>query len=133
MFILEEYLAAIALAILVALVGSVLVLTVLTLTREGDVFERSLLSGSVVLPPSWRRLWLAMKVADKWRALSVTRGHRSCPWWRRLRAWASLKTVASLAGRSGSVTERSVRRKSYRLRIRSLDHLRARIWGRNLD
>jgi hypothetical protein len=84
-YILEEYLAVIVLAIALGVAGTAMLILVLPLNEEEDrLFEHALPTGTFALPPQWPRLWLLMTVAEMWRALSISFGRRAKLWWRRV-------------------------------------------------
>jgi hypothetical protein len=71
MFVLEEYLAVIVLAVVVSFAGSLIVLLLLTPNEEARFFDKALSAGSFAMPPSWPRLWPLMKIVETWQRLSV--------------------------------------------------------------
>jgi len=71
MFVLEEYLAVIVLAVVVSFAGSMILLLVLTLQEEKQFLDRGLFTARFVMPPSWPRLWALMKIVETWQRLSV--------------------------------------------------------------
>jgi len=72
MFVLEEYLAVIALAVVVSFAGALIVLLLLTLDKEARFFDKALSAGSFAMPLSWPRLWALMKIVETWQRLSVS-------------------------------------------------------------
>ena len=56
MYVVEEYLAAIIMAVVVSFAGSMSLLLVLTLQEEKQFLDRGLFTGRFVMPPSWPRL-----------------------------------------------------------------------------
>jgi len=82
MYVLEEYLAVIILAIALGIAGMAIVVLVLMVYDEDRLSHRALLTGSFALPPSWSRVWLAMRIAERWRALPMCFGRRAKLWWR---------------------------------------------------
>lgn len=84
MYLLEEYVAAVALAILAGLAATIIWAVVLTLREEERSFDRALSTGCFALPPSWPRLWLVMAIAQRWRGVPVAISWRTRLWWRRL-------------------------------------------------
>jgi hypothetical protein len=81
---LEEYLAVIVLAIVLGIAAMTILALVLMLHEEDSLFDRALLTGTFALPPSWPRIWLAMRIAKKWRALPMSFSRRAKLWWRRV-------------------------------------------------
>ena len=72
MFVLEEYLAVIVLAVAVSWAGALIVLLLLTLDEEARFFDKALSAGSFAMPPAWPRLWALMKIVETWQRLSVS-------------------------------------------------------------
>jgi hypothetical protein len=70
-YVLEEYLAVIVLAIVLGIAAMAILALVLTLHEEDQLFDHALLRGSFALPPSWPRLWPLMKIVETWQGLSV--------------------------------------------------------------
>ena len=84
MYVLEEYLAAIILAIALGIAEMAILVLVLMVHEEDRLLDRALLTGSFALPPSWSRVWLAMRIAERWRALPISFGRRAKLWWQRV-------------------------------------------------
>jgi hypothetical protein len=72
MFVLEEYLAVIVLAVVVSFAGALIVLLLLTLGKEARFFDKALSGGNFAMPPSWPRLWPLMKIVETSQRLSVS-------------------------------------------------------------
>lgn len=72
MFVLEEYLAVIVLAVVVSFAGALIVLLLLTLDKETRFFDKALSARSFAMPPSWPRLWPLMKIVETSQRLSVS-------------------------------------------------------------
>jgi len=72
MFVLEEYLAVIVLAVVVSFGGALIVVLLLTLNEEARFFGKALSTGSFAMPPSWPRLWPLMKIVETSQRLSVS-------------------------------------------------------------
>ena len=73
MYALEEYLAAVVLAIVLAFAGTAIVLAVLlTLHKEDSLFDGAFATDSFALPPLWPRLWVLMTIVERWQRLSVS-------------------------------------------------------------
>jgi hypothetical protein len=72
MFVLEEYLAVIVLAVLVSFAGSLILLLVLTRSEEAGFLDKAVSPGAFAMPPAWPRLRLATKMADRWRAVRLS-------------------------------------------------------------
>lgn len=72
MFVLEEYLAVIVLAVVVSFAGALVVLLLLTLDEEPRFFKKALSTASFAMPPAWPRLWALVKVVETWQRLSVS-------------------------------------------------------------
>jgi hypothetical protein len=71
MYVLEEYLAVIVLAVVVSFAGSLAVVLLLTPNEEARFFGKALSTGSFAMPPSWPRLWPLMKIVETSQRLSV--------------------------------------------------------------
>jgi len=84
MYVLEEYLAAIVLAIVLGIVGIVILALVVGLHEEERFLDRALLTGSLALPHSWPRLWAVMKIAERWQRFSVSSSQKARRVFRRL-------------------------------------------------
>jgi hypothetical protein len=84
MYLLEEYLAAILVAVFLGFAGSVILLVLSTLITETRLLDRALPQGVVTLPPHWPRLWLFMRIARRWRELPPALLGRLSLWWRRV-------------------------------------------------
>lgn len=105
MFVVEEYLAAVVVAIAMSCVGFAILLVILKLTDEMDFLERAASRGGLALPPSWPRLWLLMKVVDRWQRVFLALGQRRKVWWRRVRTQpgiARLHRISSALGRAAN-------------------------------
>jgi hypothetical protein len=72
MYVVEEYLAAIILAVVVSFAGALIVLLLLTLDEEARFFDKALSAGSFAMPPAWPRLWPLMKIVETSQRLSVS-------------------------------------------------------------
>ncbi|MBZ5542949.1 MAG: hypothetical protein LAO07_04625 [Acidobacteriia bacterium] len=66
MFLIEEYLVLIVVAIFVGAVGSAALLIALLLAGEADLLDRIVAQGSVLFPPHWSRLSLMMRASERW-------------------------------------------------------------------
>ena len=84
MYVLEECLAVIVLAIVLGVAAMVILALVLTLHEEDRLFDHALLTGSFALPPSWPRLWAVMKIAERWQGFSVSSSQKARRVFRRL-------------------------------------------------
>ena len=84
MYVLEEYLAVIVLAVVLGIAAMAILALVLTLREEDRFFDHALLTGTFAPPPSWPRIWLAMRIAERWRALPISFGRCAKLWWRRV-------------------------------------------------
>jgi len=82
--VLEEYLAAIILAIALGIEGMVIRALVLTRHQEGQLFDRALLTGSFALPPAWPGAWPLMKIVETSQRLSVSSSQKAKRGLRRL-------------------------------------------------
>jgi len=81
MYLLEEYLAAILIAVFLGFAGTVILLVLSTLIAETRIFDRALPQGVVTLPPHGPRLWLFMRLARRWRELPPALLGRLSLWW----------------------------------------------------
>ena len=72
MFVLEEYLAVIVLAVVLSFAGALIVLLLSTLDKEAGFFDKALSAGSFAMPPSWPRLWPLTKIVETSQKLSVS-------------------------------------------------------------
>jgi hypothetical protein len=77
MYVVEEYLAAIVLAIGVSFAGWVILLVLAALHEEGHFLDRALSAGSFAMPPSWPRLWPLMKIVETSQRLSVSSSQKA--------------------------------------------------------
>jgi hypothetical protein len=84
MYALEEYLLVVVVAIVLGTLGTAILALVIRLQDLDHLFDRALRTGSFALPPSWSRVWLAMRIAERWRALPMSFGRRAKLWWRRV-------------------------------------------------
>ena len=84
MYVLEEYLAVTILAVVLGVAGMAVVVLVLTLLEDDHFFDRAFLTGTFALPPSWPRIWLAMRIGEMWRAMHMSFGRHAELWWRRV-------------------------------------------------
>jgi hypothetical protein len=84
MYVLEEYLAAIVLAIGLGIWGIAILTLVVGLQEEERFLDRVLLTGSVALPRSWPKLWAVMKIAERWQRFSVSSSQKARRVFRRL-------------------------------------------------
>lgn len=84
MFVLEEYLAVIAIAIAMSSVGFAILLLILKLSGKTDFLERAASTGGIALPPSWPKLWAVMKIAERWQRFSVSSSQKARRVFRRL-------------------------------------------------
>jgi len=84
MYVLEEYLAVIILAIALGIAGMAVVVLVLMVHEEGRLLDRALLTGSFALPHSWPKLWAVIKIAERWQRFSVSSSQKVRRVFRRL-------------------------------------------------
>jgi hypothetical protein len=72
MYVLDEYLMVVGLVVGVSFAGWVICMVVVILDKERHFFDSGFSPEIFALPPSWPRLWLAMRIADRWRAARPT-------------------------------------------------------------
>ena len=84
MYVLEEYLAVIVLAIVLGIAATAILALVVGLHEEERLFDRVLLTGSLALPHSWPKLWAVMKIAERWQRFSVSSSQKARRVFRRL-------------------------------------------------
>jgi len=91
MYVLEEYLAAVILTVVVSFAGALIVLLLLTLDKEARFFDKALSAGNIARPPSWPRLWPLMKIVETSQRLSVSSSQKAKRVLRRLHIgpWAN--------------------------------------------
>lgn len=77
MYVLEEYLAVIVLAIVLGIAATAILALVVGLHEEERLFDRVLLPGSLALPHSWPKLWAVMKIAERWQRFSVSSSQKA--------------------------------------------------------
>jgi hypothetical protein len=70
MYVIEEYLVIIVLAILLGVVGSGVVAAFLLLDREGRVFDGALHLASLALARLWPKFWLLQRIGDSRRKVA---------------------------------------------------------------
>lgn len=97
MFVLEEYLAAVVIAIAMSSVGFAILMAILKLSGETDFLERAATRGSLALPHSWPKLWAVMKIGERWQTFSVSSSQKARRVFRRL-------DIVSRAGNSCKAT-----------------------------
>jgi hypothetical protein len=84
MYVLEEYLAAIVLAIGLGIAGMAILVLVLMVHEEDRLLDRALLTGTFALPHSWPKLWAVMKIAERGQRFSVSSSQKARRVFRRL-------------------------------------------------
>ena len=101
MYLLQEYLAAILVAVFLGFAGSVILLVLSTLITETGLLHRALPHGVVTLTPHGPRLWLLMRFARRWRELPPAILGRVSLWWQRVnfRLWTYSAWKPSRRGR----------------------------------
>jgi hypothetical protein len=71
MYVVEEYLAAIMLAIGLTFTGALVVL-LLRRDEEARFLDEALFKGSFAKPPAWPKFWALMKIMETWQRFSVS-------------------------------------------------------------
>jgi hypothetical protein len=83
-YVVEEYFAAIVLAIVLGIAAMPILALVLKGHEEDQLFDRALMTGTFALPPSRPRVWVAIWIAERWRAFATSFGRRAELCWRRV-------------------------------------------------
>lgn len=84
-FLIEEYLVLIVVAIFAGAVGSAALLVALLLAGEADLLDRIVAQGSVLSAPHWLRFSLLMRANERWRKSFLTPADGINLRWRKLR------------------------------------------------
>lgn len=111
MFLIEEYLVLIVVAIFVGAVGSAALLVALLLAGEADLLDRVLGQGSVPLPHHWLRSSLITRASERWRKffltpvdrISVSRGDAGNP------SFSGEEQLGDMAAGSAAVSQMVLR------------------------
>jgi len=112
MYLLEEYLAAILIAVFLGFAGTVILLVLSMLITETRLLDRVLPRGVVTLPPHWPRLWLFMRLARRWRELPPALLGRVSLWWRRVNFGLWTCSAWKHSGREGVAQEQNLDEKA---------------------